>query len=252
MRKQQELVVIQGTSSCLSHMMECNKVDKKGMPIPLSKTSIEHTFERGGDEFQEQDLPLFARQVAKFRRYLVRWMVYCHVAFFMVENVYFRELTEYMHKGLAAWIPAGADCVRGWVLEEFKIERLKRQSELDGALSNIHISFDLWTSPNHLAIVSIYSHFIDARGERKTRLLGFRRIQGEHTGVNQAKVVLEVFREYRIEQKIGYFVLDNASTNDATVERVLKTLYPKLTTITGWSLNELSRAEPLAQLAHVS
>jgi hypothetical protein len=39
-------------------------------------------------------------------------------------------------------------------------------------------------------------------------------IQGEHSGKNQAKVVLDVISDFEIETNLGYFVGDNASSND--------------------------------------
>ena len=43
--------------------------------------------------------------------------------------------------------------------------------ELRAAWSNIHISFDLWTSPNCYAIMAIVAHYIDSNGKRKASLI---------------------------------------------------------------------------------
>ena len=61
---------------------------------------------------------------------------------------------------------------------------------------------------------------------RQRRLLAFRRIYRSHSGENQAAIILEVLEEYSINkaQKIGWFVCDNASSNDAAVAAVLKAL----------------------------
>ncbi|TKA43966.1 hypothetical protein B0A49_13511, partial [Cryomyces minteri] len=39
-----------------------------------------------------------------------------------------------------------------------------------------------------------------------------------------------VIYEYQIEQQVGYFMLDNASSNDVAVDAILQALYPDMTT----------------------
>ena len=93
---------------------------------------------------------------------------------------------------------------------------------------NIHLSFDLWTSPNYYAIIAIVAHYIDKNGLRQTKLLAMRRLEGEYGGANQAQIVLDVIGEYKIGGRIGYFMLDNVSSNDTAVDLILKMLYPKM------------------------
>jgi hypothetical protein len=50
-------------------------------------------------------------------------------------------------------------------------------------------------------------------------------VYGEHTGENLGSVVLELLKEYDIGgDEIGYFMLDNASSNDTAVGFILKEL----------------------------
>jgi hypothetical protein len=37
-------------------------------------------------------------------------------------------------------------------------------------------------------------------------VIGLRTLEGSHTGANMAEIVMEVLREYGIEEKLGYFV----------------------------------------------
>ena len=69
--------------------------------------------------------------------------------------------------------------------------------------------------------------WIDATGKRRTTVLGMRRVYGEHTGENVGSIVIELLNEYNIGgDLIGYFMLDNASSNDTAVEFILKELCP--------------------------
>jgi hypothetical protein len=45
-------------------------------------------------------------------------------------------------------------------------------------------------------------------------------IHGRHTGITLSRIVLEVIQEYEIEEKVGYFMIDNASNNDTMMEEL--------------------------------
>ena len=162
-----------------------------------------------------------------FKLLLIRWLVYCHITFYQIENAYFIEMIQYMHQGLSKLIPS-RNTIRKWVMSEFRKQKRQLQDDLREARSNIHLSFDLWTSPNCYAIIAIVAHYIDKKGLRQTKLLAIRRLEGEHSGANQAQIVLDVIGEYKIGGRIGYFMLDNASSNDTAVDLIMRTLYPKM------------------------
>ena len=59
----------------------------------------------------------------------------------------------------------------------------------------------------------------------ETVLLGLRRLHGPHSGENIAEAVLKVIRKYGLTgNQIGWFILDNASSNDTCVTEILKAL----------------------------
>jgi len=45
-------------------------------------------------------------------------------------------------------------------------------------------------------------------------------LERSHTGANMAEIVMKVLREYGIEEKLGYFVGDNANNNDTLVRHL--------------------------------
>ena len=81
-------------------------------------------------------------------------------------------------------------------------------------MSDIHITLDLWTAPNHLPVFAINAHLTTDQLERHDILLGLRELHGKHSGENIAKLVLEVLEDFQILGKLGYFVMDNATVND--------------------------------------
>jgi hypothetical protein len=49
---------------------------------------------------------------------------------------------------------------------------------------------------------------------------------GAHGGEQISKIIIEVAREYRIEDRLGVFVGDNAESNDTTWKETLEVLHP--------------------------
>ena len=113
-------------------------------------------------------------------------------------------------------------------MDEYVCQKEALKSELAQAISDIHLSFDLWTAPNCIAIISIYGHWISPSGRRLNKLLAFRRVAGKHSGENQAQIVLQVLEELQIRDRIGCLVGDNAASNDTAMLAILQVLHPGL------------------------
>jgi hypothetical protein len=93
------------------------------------------------------------------------------------------------------------------------------------ALSKVHFTVDLWTSPNSLAIISIISHYIAENGDLQHSVLALQELDGQHSGQNQAESIMEVINDYGIASKVGYFMMDNASNNDIMMESLSTRTY---------------------------
>jgi hypothetical protein len=65
---------------------------------------------------------------------------------------------------------------------------------------------------------AITAHFCDAKGEFRTLLLSLPHQAGRHIGVNIAPTISAIVQTFRLEQKLGWFVCDNASNNDTCIE----------------------------------
>src|SRR5437762_3237490 len=113
-----------------------------------------------------------------------------------------------------------------------KKEKLKQ--DMREAYSNISISFDFWTSLNYLAILSIIGHFIDKDSKRRMAVLGLCELTGEYSGKNMADVLLQIFKDYKINGWIGYFMADNASSNDTCINAILQAIYPNMLDMQRW------------------
>ncbi|KAM0708841.1 hypothetical protein Q7P35_005494 [Cladosporium inversicolor] len=179
-KKRQDLPVLKGNSSALNHMMshgydrDSNKTEKSTKTIPETRTFY---------------ALVTTTKYESFKTLLVRWIVYCQVAFVMLENEYFRELLACLNQSIADLLPRARATLRGWIIDEYVDRKAALKDELAEAISDIHLSFDLWTAPNYMSILD----------------------------------------EFQIQERIGCLVGDNAASNDTTVSTILKALYPKLT-----------------------
>jgi len=192
-------------------------IDKDGNPVKKPSKESKDT----ASSFMSS----FAFNV--WRLIFIKWIVYCHIAFSQIENRYFKEMVRLLNETLANLIP-GRKTIRKWIVEEFEKRKKEVRHELRAARSNIHISFDLWTSPNCYAIMAIVAHYIDCNGKRQAKLIALQSLDGEHTGENMAALLLKVFREYKIGSRIGFFITDNTSSNDVCIDLVLRKLYPSM------------------------
>jgi hypothetical protein len=104
-----------------------------------------------------------------------------------------------------------------WVLNQYKIEKERIQSQLHSSRYKIHITLDIWTSPNSIPILAIIAHYISEDNKLESSVLALREIQGSHDGENIAPIVEEVLEEWGIISKLGYLQMDNASNNDTMI-----------------------------------
>lgn len=115
-----------------------NKVDKGTRSIP--KAAALYTL-------------VTATRYESFKTLLVRWIVYCQVAFAMLENEYFRELLACLNQSVANLLPRERATLRRWIMDEYVTQRAVLKNELAQAISDVHLSFDLWTA------AKLHSHF---------------------------------------------------------------------------------------------
>ena len=155
---------------------------------------------------------------------LIQWIVVMHISFSQVENDWFRDFLAVFNTKLAALIPKSGNTVRVWIMQDFQRRRSDIEKQLKESRSLIHLSYDLWTSPNHLALVAVIGHYVSSEYKVETTLLGLRRLKGPHSGENIAEAMVAVAKTYEIMDQIGYFVLDNAGSNDTCVSAMIEQL----------------------------
>ena len=166
----------------------------------------------------------------RFKSASIEWIVCLHLAFAVVESEYFRTFLEICSLAAVTLLPRDGETIRNWVTAAFQNRKQQVKAWLHQTHGLVHLSFDLWTSPNHLAMVGIIGHWFDGQIVQTT-LLGLHRIRGSRPGENIAESVIAIIQDYDLTKRLRYFVLDNADTNDTNdtyVATVLATLCPDL------------------------
>lgn len=144
----------------------------------------------------------------------VRWIATDNQALRLVEHPEFRAFLTYLNSNVNVYLTNSHSTCGEWVLTQYLIEKERIRLRLHSTLYKIHISLDIWTSPNNLPVLGIVAHYINEEGTLEHSVLALREIQGGHEGENTAPIVLEVLEEWGILSKIGYFQMDNDSKND--------------------------------------
>jgi len=154
----------------------------------------------------------------------VRCVVSCNLSFRLVANTEFRAFVKYLNEDAESLLGASHTDVRRWIFRQFDGLKDSVIIVLSKAQSKIHICCDLWTSPNSIAILGVTAQFINSEGQLKSLVLALKEVNGEHTGENLSKYVMEVIRDYDIQGNLGYFVMDNAENNDTMMTSLSSSL----------------------------
>ena len=67
------------------------------------------------------------------------------------------------------------------------------------------------------------AHFVKPDYTITSVLLAFRNLLGPYSGENITGSVNKVVQEYKIQLRLGYFILDNIISNDTAVKALRKT-----------------------------
>jgi len=123
-----------------------------------------------------------------FRVKLTRFIAVLYLPFNIIERDKFRDLMLYSSPYLRhdnTLLRSGRLILEGLVAS-FLACQLILISMLQTCNTTVHLSFDLWTSPNKYAFLGIVCHFIDYQWKARIVLLGLRLLYGSHAGVNIA------------------------------------------------------------------
>lgn len=148
----------------------------------------------------------------------VRFVTAASLPLRLVECAEFRAFLTCLNADIDTWLPDTHDSVKKWVMRQYKSRKEKVKQRIQSARSQIHVSCDLWTSPNSLAILGIVAHYVTENDRLGHRVLALKDIDSEHDGSHLAAAVLKVIEDWGFASNVGYFVMDNAGNNDTMMK----------------------------------
>ncbi|KAM4058247.1 restless-like transposase [Hirsutella rhossiliensis] len=130
----------------------------------------------------------------------------------------FRRLLEYLNPSIAlTQAHMTHSTIRTKLFQEYHQYKHIVIKELRERPGQIHLAFDGWRSPNRYALNGIAAFYLSKEKRPQKIILGLPELRESHTGENIASQVAEVIESFEIQDKIGYFTLDNAKNNDTAV-----------------------------------
>ena len=159
-------------------------------------------------------------------------MIKNHISYSQVEDEDFRQfLTGYLLGAVSikTLLFCSRNTIWSWILDEYcRWKTYICKKILSTVSSMIHLSFDLWTATNNSAYINIIAHFLDAKIELCTVVVAVWNIHEDYSGKNQAKAIIPVIDKYSLKKKLGYFIINNASSNNICVAKIIDLIWPDL------------------------
>ncbi|OWT42294.1 BED zinc finger domain-containing protein [Pochonia chlamydosporia 170] len=101
-------------------------------------------------------------------------------SFRMAKQAEFRALLCFLNPAIDNWLPNSPSTIRSCTLRTYETQKLRVKRETQLALSKVHFTVDLWTSPNALAILGIVAHYTSESGQLEYSVLALRELDGKH------------------------------------------------------------------------
>ncbi|KID81255.1 restless-like transposase [Metarhizium guizhouense ARSEF 977] len=154
-----------------------------------------------------------------FQRLVLEWIIEENHSFSVCEQGRLRRIFEYLNP-LVKITDANItrSTIRRKVLAAYETHKTKVAEVLQQSSGLIHVSFDGWKSGNRHSLYGIACFFRDENSQPRKLVLGVPELRTRHFGHNIAAEILDVLDAYGIKDRIGYFTLDNAESNDKAME----------------------------------
>jgi hypothetical protein len=154
-----------------------------------------------------------------FRQKLVNWIVNSNQSFSTANDKDLRDIFNYLNPSVEiTQANITHMTVRAIAEREFNNNKERVKEVLRKSPGQIHIQYDGWKSGNRHALYGITCVFRDSNNRPQKCVLGLPELTERHTGENIAGQIIEIIQEFEIDNKLGYFTLDNAGNNKTSME----------------------------------
>lgn len=189
----------------------------------VTATSNPQKRRRLGGNLEETDFGTYIDQAVnpdQLEVLLTALISECNLPLCLVESPSFRNLLVYLNRQVEPWLPEDHHTIRTWISRQFDFQKQQIKKQLQDSLSCIHITADLWTSGNDLALLGAIAHFVNPQGNLEEVLICLKEVKESHTGENLSRYILQAIDDFDITPQLGYFQMDNAPNNDVMLREV--------------------------------
>ncbi|XP_042969171.1 zinc finger BED domain-containing protein RICESLEEPER 1-like [Carya illinoinensis] len=154
-------------------------------------------------------------ETEQYRELLIAAIVKHELPFRFVEYSGVRSLLQYLRPDVPIIYrnTAKADLVKIYSQEKRRIKCM-----LNDSPGRISLTSNLWTSITTDGYMCITAHFLDKNWVLQKRVLNFSFMPPPHNGISLSEKIYNLLCEWGIQHKIYVLTLDNASSNDVSVE----------------------------------
>lgn len=217
------LVETDSTTPAIRHLQSRHNYDDKGRRHETSGQKRKRDTEDIRDALKRlRDEKEVAFDSAGWKRAYLRWIVMDNQSLRSATSPALRDLLSLDHSRIDSLVPTSHSTAHRYIVDCYTSSKADVAQALAKARSSISISFDGWLADNQLDMLGVTAHYLDEQLRVKTVLLGLRPMYGAHSGAAIAEELLAVMREFKISDRVGYFVADNASNNDTALREMAK------------------------------
>lgn len=217
-RYKSSFLTASGFKSIINHLRREHRIGANGEKItaaagPLRKHLTNNT--RALQDFDPDKQKLFATAFPD-------WVIKQNPSFCTATNKETIAMFQLLRSGTSSLFYQSPTSLSRLIKLSYQRRCGEIKALLLGAKSRIHLSSDLWSSPNNKSLLGVVSHFLEESFTHRTILIGMPRIWGGHDGNNLAETLFEISRKFEIKERLGCFIMDNATNNDTMVKALSK------------------------------
>ncbi|OBS20604.1 hypothetical protein FPOA_21196 [Fusarium poae] len=222
------LFASESTTSINYHLKQQHRLEEFGYkaigadPFSIAKRTASLTPYLGSRRAVFNDL--------KFKDDFTDWVIDLGLTFRQATHQRTNEMFINYLEDIDKILPRSPFTLGSWVKEKWLGDGGRRvwlRTKLQSAKSKVHVSMDAWTSEEGTNYLAVVAHFLDERHKLQTALLDLPPLKGPHSGENIAKVLSTVIDFYDVSPIIGFFMMDNAASNDVCIQELAEQ-YPTI------------------------
>ncbi|KAM1169151.1 hypothetical protein ACFX13_031698 [Malus domestica] len=180
-------------------------------------------------------VPPFIYSQHNMRRGLAKYIASTAQLLTSAEHVRFERFIKSYVQPQYSSVPL--NLIRGDCLKLFNEKKNFLTSELCGFVGMFSCTCSFWTSSDdQIDFVCVTAHFIDSAWKLQKRIIAFRMLEYDDIAFRKLEhpfndkvifeCVMDIFREYTIDDRVLSITFDNVTSNDATVEMFRHSLRP--------------------------